>query len=224
MAKIGDGAKPISREHFHALLNAASLKWKAILLLALNCAYYGKDAAKVKKSCIKKQGDITYIDFPRVKNNRMRINVLWKETEQAINKYLASEPHASELIFVNTVGNETRVQEMCRYFGRLRKRAGVPKEVKLNNLRDGAATALFGNVCEDLQRVTLGHTIKGEKAKYIRVSPEKVQICADVIHKHYFEEPSAGSPDLTSSSLAVELPFVCRQRTNGTERSRDIRD
>jgi hypothetical protein len=38
-----ESAKPIERQHFHTLLNHCSIKWRSILLLALNCGYYRPD-------------------------------------------------------------------------------------------------------------------------------------------------------------------------------------
>ena len=182
------GARPMSREDFHKLLNVADKKWRAILLLGLNCAYYAKSIEKIEKRHIKTKGQLTFVDFRRTKNNNCRINVLWKETVDAINDYLTEEPHNSDVLFLNHLGDPFRAQQIIRIFQRVRKDAGLSSEVKFNNLRDAAASSLFSKVPDDLLRITLGHQIRGEKSKYILVNPEQVKVCSEIIHAAYMAE------------------------------------
>ena len=72
---------------------------------------------------------------------------------------------ASSYVFTSQYGTQFDPHDIQRCFGRLRKKAGVPNEVKFNNFRDGAASALFGEVKADMLKVTIGHRIKGEKSK-----------------------------------------------------------
>jgi integrase len=185
-SSVEESARPIEREHVHKLLEHCDSKWRAIILLALNCGYYAKDIHDFKIGMIKHKKGLDYIVFPREKNKHMRVNVLWKETKEALDEYLAEKKHDTEYVFASQFGTPFAPHDVQRCFGRLRKKVGIPDDVKFNNFRDGAASALFGKVISDLLRVTIGHRIKGEKSKYISVKPEQVKICADIIYEEYF--------------------------------------
>jgi integrase len=184
--EIGEPPKPIAKEDVHKLLEKANNKWKAIMLLALNCGYYAKDIHDLKKEMIKQKDGLNYVVFPREKNKNMRVNVLWKETKEALDKYMSENPNDLEYVFSCQYGGLLHPHDIQRSFDRLRKKVGVSDEVKFCHFRDGAATALFGKVNSDMLKVTIGHRIVGEKSKYISVKPEKVKICADTIWQEYF--------------------------------------
>lgn len=183
---IDVSAKPIEREDVNKLLNVADVKWRAVILLALNCGYYAKDIHDLKKNMIKKKNELDYIIFPREKNKHMRINVLWKETKQALDQYMEEKPNDLEYVFLSMNKTPWDTHDIMRGLGTLRKKSGVSDEVKFSHFRDGAASALFGLVQSDKISVTIGHRIKGEKSKYISVKPEQVKDCADYIWKEYF--------------------------------------
>jgi len=183
---VEESACPIEREHVHRLLDHCSKKWQAIVLLALNCGYYAKDIHDIKLSMIKQQNDLDYIVFPREKNKHMRVNVLWKDTREALDRYLSQRQSNSEHVFLSQFETAFDPHDVQRCFDRLRKKASLPDEVKFSHFRDGAASALFGRVDSDLLKVTIGHRIKGEKSKYISVKPKQVQICSDIIYEEYF--------------------------------------
>ena len=179
-------AQPISKEIFWKIYNNVDPKWKALLLVCLNCAYYAKDILDLKKELITKINGLDVIDFRRVKKDTKRINVLWKETVGDINKYLEEESHNSEFLFINRYGKVLTPSNIQDNFARFRARLNIPDDVKFNNIRDGAATALFGEVSEDLLNLVIGHQVKGEKKKYIGAKPDLMKQCADIIHKYYF--------------------------------------
>jgi integrase len=183
---VGEDAQPIEREHVHKLLSYCKTKWRAIILLALNCGYYAKDIHDLKKAMVRNKNGFDYIVFPREKNKHKRINVLWAETKQALDEYLVKKKFNTEYVFTSQFGTPFDPHDVQRCFDRLRKKVGVPDEVKFAHFRDGAASALFGKVEADMLKVTIGHRIKGEKSKYITVKPEQVKVCADIIHQEYF--------------------------------------
>ena len=178
-------AQPIEREDVHKLLDHCKTKWRAIILLALNCGYYGKDIHDLKKSMIKNKNGLDYIVFPREKNKHKRVNVLWSETKEAVDNYLSEKKFNTEYVFTSQYGTPLDPHDVQRCLGRLRKKAGVSNEVKFSHFRDGAASAPFGKVEADMLKVTIGHRIKGEKSKYISVKPEQVKACADIIYEEY---------------------------------------
>jgi integrase len=179
-------AQPIEREDVHKLFEVANLKMKTIMLLGLNCGYYAKDIHDLKKTMIMHKKGLNYIVFPREKNKHMRVNVLWGETKEALDEYMSKNPNNLDYVFTSQYGILMDPHDVQRCFDRLRKKAGVSKEVKFNNFRDGAATALFGKVNSDMLKVSIGHRIKGEKSKYISVKPEQVSDCAKYIWQEYF--------------------------------------
>jgi integrase len=185
-SSVEESAVPIEREHVHKLLEHCNIKWRAVIFLALNCGYYAKDIHDLKRHMIKSRNGLDYIVFPREKNKHMRVNVLWTKTKQALDDYRRSIKHHGEYVFSSQFGTPFAPHDVQRCFGRLRKKAGVPDDVKFCHFRDGAATALFGKVQSDMLKVTIGHRIKGEKSKYISVKPEQVAVCADVIDQEYF--------------------------------------
>ena len=185
-ASVEESAQPIEKEHVHQLLSHCDTKWRAIVLLALNCGYYAKDIHDIQQHMIKHRKGLDYIVFPREKNKHTRVNVLWAESKQALDEYLAKRKRSTNHIFSSQFGTQLASHDVQRCFGRLRKKADVPDSVKFSHFRDGAASALFGKVQSDMLKVTIGHRIKGEKSKYISVRPEQVKVCADVIYEEYF--------------------------------------
>ena len=183
---VEEDAKPIDRGQVHQLLSHCDTKWRAIILLALNCGYYAKDIHDLKKSMIRDRNGIDHIVFPREKNKHKRVNVLWPETKEALDGYVVKKKHNSDYVFTSQLGTPYAPHDVQRCFGRLREKAGIPDDVKFCHFRDGAASTLFGKVESDMLKVTIGHRIKGEKSKYISVKPEQVKVCADVIYAEYF--------------------------------------
>lgn len=180
--------KPISREHFHRLLDQADIKWRAMLLLGLNCGYYAKDIHDLKKHMIHNRNGLDYIVFPREKTKHMRVNVLWQITKEALDVYMKQYPNDLEYVFTTANGKQIHPHEIQRGLDRRRKKLGVPDSVKFSHLRDGAATAMFGKVSGEMLNIIIGHRIKGEKKKYIQLKPEQVKPCADMIYEEYFGE------------------------------------
>ena len=182
-----EGANPIPKDDFHSLLNIADTKDRAMLLISLNCGYYAKDIHDLKREYILNNG-FDYIVFPREKTKNKRVNVLWKITKQAFDEYIKEGNVDSEYLITNGINSSPiAVRTIQNRFSKLRIKAGIPDTIKFNNLRDGAATALFAKVAEDLQNVFLGHSIKGMKKKYINVRPEIMQEPAKIVYQEYFD-------------------------------------
>jgi integrase len=177
---------PIDRKDLHLLLSEADTKMRCMLMLGINAAYYAVDIANIRKKNLKTKGGLKCMDFPRTKNRNIRINVLWDRTVNLLEELEEIEENGTPYIFVNRYGRQFNVQDIQRRFVTLRKKAGVSEDVKFSHLRDGAATALFGEVFDEQQKVILGHKIRDERAKYMRAKPSKVKACSDVIYKEYF--------------------------------------
>ena len=75
-SSVEEPAMPIDREYVHKLLEYCNIKWRAIILMALNCGYYAKDIHDLRIHMVKNRNGLDYILFPREKNKHMRVNVL----------------------------------------------------------------------------------------------------------------------------------------------------
>lgn len=176
--------RPISREHFQALLQAAAPKWKAALLLSLNCAFYAQDVCDVERSHVNL--DRGTLAMFRSKTKVPRIGVLWQETIEAIKGYQHEEPHRSRFIFVSRTGAPYHSNHVGRNFRRIREKAGVPVTVEYNHIRDGAKqAALDAHVPDDRVDMLMGHRAASAKDNYTLRKPHLVEVACKAIWEHY---------------------------------------
>ena len=101
--------QPISVDAFHALLDVADDKWRAMLLTALNLCYYGCDVRRLPKSAIDfNQG---WVIFDREKTGQTtRVGPLWPRTTSALKAYLKSSGHDGETVFITQYGGPYTAQ------------------------------------------------------------------------------------------------------------------
>ena len=185
--KTGKLAQAISKSNFQTLIDNADVKWKLIYLLGLNCGYYASDISNLKRDYIRSEEGVTYTVYPRPKNAGIRINVFWDITVATYKEYLRECDFISPYLFKNVAGGKLTEHSIRRGFARRRRHLGLPSSLKFENLRDGAASAMFGRVADkELRNVTLGHRISDEEERYITLHPEMVRQCSDAIYQHYF--------------------------------------
>ncbi len=177
--KGSNDPNPISVEDFHKLLDKADVKWQVILLLMLNCAFYGEDVRMLPLSAIDlKKGTMT---FRREKTSMPRVAMLWKETVQAIKAYMKVRPSAKGALILSNHGAPFSYSGLERSFRTLRKRAGV--KVTLNQFRDGAFTEAC-QVDERAAKVIAGHS-NGMSDRYVMRAPSHTKAAVDAIREHY---------------------------------------
>jgi len=182
----GELPQIITKAEYKKLLSATKddSKGRAVLLLALNCGYYGKDIEDVKKTMLRHTKDYTYIYFPREKTGVKRINVLWKETTEAINQLIKDSPkNKTDNIFIGYTGAAWSAKAVGRWFNKIKEKAKVNKN--FSNFRDTAASTLFGKINPDLVEVFLGHQIRDERIKYVEVFSQLMKPAADIIYQEY---------------------------------------
>jgi len=182
---------PISREHFHKILEVANAKFKAILLLSLNAALYPSEVASVLKEHVDLEKR-TY-KARRSKTGIARCAVLWPRTVDAIREYQRLFPHANRHLFVNRAYNKYQPHKLAQVFRRLRREAKVPSEVEFAHIRDGAASAAdTGATVKGFdarqEEVLLGHRAAGVKDAYALRHPELVRDACAAVEAHYFGE------------------------------------
>ena len=129
------GEKLLSREDVLALLEAADVKWKAMLLLAINGGFGNSDLARVKIADVAGE----WLEMPRGKTGVDRRIPLWPETQAAIKDAIRERPEpqdsAKELIFLSARGGPLitvrpdgkRTDLTVEGFRRLAKDAGIYK-------------------------------------------------------------------------------------------------
>ena len=174
---------PIKREHFHSLLEISESKWRAILLISLNCAFYPEDVCNIEQTDIDLRAQ-TLQEF-RCKTGKDRAAWLWPETVKAIRAYLKDEPHADPHLFITQYGAGYKVNSLTDvYRDYLRPEAGIPESVQFRHLRDGFATH-SGN---DLKatRIVMGLSLGGELDKYVKRTAAAAKPACMAIHRYYF--------------------------------------
>lgn len=179
----------MSKDDFEKLFNISNLKWKAMLLLGLNCAMTPIDLSRLVKSNINfKQGTVV---FRRGKTGKvLAVSSLWDRTTKAILDYLETRGDDSEYVFLTRYGDSYASSSITDYFGAtMRTKAGLGKDVKFNHLRD-----TFATLAQDLEysiehiNLVLGHKNKGMQDRYAVRQANKLtcEMCK-AVEKEFFQ-------------------------------------
>jgi integrase len=101
-----NGEKMLEAEQLRALIEAAGVPLRAMILLGLNCGFGNSDIAKLPMAAVNLTS--SWIDYPRPKTGIQRQCPLWPETVAALRDVLAGRPEprdeAASLVFVNSRG------------------------------------------------------------------------------------------------------------------------
>lgn len=183
--KNGTNPRPISREDFHKLLEVSSPKWRAILTLALNCAFYPSEVAAVERSHIDWEAGTLVME--RGKTGVPRAAVLWDRSIEAIREYQNAEPHESPYLFVSRSGLPYDANHIGRNFRRRRAKAGLDDSVTFDMIRDGSYSAAYdGGASMDQARMLAGHRVSGMSDHYVKRNPKMVADACTAIERAYF--------------------------------------
>jgi len=172
---------PISRDHYHKLLNAADPQMKAMLLLALNACLYAKEVCDLRWTDLDLKNGVLLAD--RGKTGVCRVAVLWGRTIKA----LQALPTRLESPFVSIQGSPQNANILTKAFRRLRAQAEVPQDVTFGNIRDGAYTNAVQGAGVQFQTVQVlaGHRV-GMSDHYVKRNPSLVADACKAIEKSYF--------------------------------------
>jgi integrase len=176
--------RPISRQHFEKLFAAADERWRAILLLALNCAFYPVDVRTVPKSAIDLEAGT--LVFERAKTKTARVAVLWSRTIDALRAYQRAEPHDSESVFITQYGSAYTEKGLNTAYRWLRDEAGVPDGIEFAHIRDGAYSAAIEGGADVLHAQILAGHKTGVQDHYIKRNPRMVTDACGAIERAYF--------------------------------------
>ncbi|MGA2751466.1 MAG: tyrosine-type recombinase/integrase [Tepidisphaeraceae bacterium] len=173
---------PISRDHYHKLLNAADPQMQAMLLLALNACLYAKETCDLRWSDLDLKTGVLLAD--RGKTGVCRVAILWGRTLKA----LQALPQRLESPFVSIQGSPHNANTLTKAFRRLRVQAGVPQDVTFGNIRDGGyTTAVQAGVQFHTVQMLAGHR-NGMSDHYVKRSAFQVADACKAIERHYFDE------------------------------------
>jgi integrase len=180
----------ISRNEFRAILRLADDWQKALLLVALNCAYYPVDCRRLTWSMIDfRKGTIRFDRTKatgRAKRSVPRVAVLWKRTITALKKIKNGHSH----VFVSTFGRPVHIETIRRHWIMLCEKAKIKRRLTFANLRDSALTAAAKStspvVPMQQYHILAGHVAKGVDDNYIRRDSRIVELACRAIERFYF--------------------------------------
>jgi len=183
-------AKLLSKPDFHKLFNATdNIKHKLILLIGLNCAMKSSDICDIKMS------NIDFVNKSLVKQRHktgiIRAAVLWDITLEYIQKYLDEKGGNSEYLITCDIGKDKnkpfKPHSINEFFGDLRNKANVSKDVKFEHLRDSVKTVSVKKKPELLKvtDIIMGHK-GGIGNQYLERQPEMVAEICKIVYDYYF--------------------------------------
>lgn len=184
-SKRGPSPRPITRAEFHRLLEVSSPKWRTVLMLSLNCAFYPGEVAEVQRLHV--DLDTKTLVMDRGKTGVPRIAVLWDRTVEAIREYFQAVPHHSPYLFVSGTGMPYNGNHIGRNFRRRRSDAELAESVTFESIRDGSYTAAVeGGANVDQAKMLAGHRVTGVSDYYLKRNPRMVAEACAAIEKAYF--------------------------------------
>jgi integrase len=206
------GKKLLTRDEVEALLNAADVKWKAILLICLNAGFGNSDIARLKLSDIGGE----WLSVPRGKTETDRVAWLWPETREAIAAAVKArrtpKPGAEELLFLSDHGGPMlvvrpdgrRTDLTVEGFRRLAQEAGIHRRgMGLYWCRHTFATE--GDQAKDrvATMAVLGHVDHSTTGAYVEeVEPERIKaVCQHVRGWLYPQNPKQQRREAKTSSI-----------------------
>lgn len=172
--------------------------WEAALILtALNCAYYPIDCQRLQWSMINfTKGTIRFNRTKatgRAKGPVPRVAVLWQRTIRAMKKLDRDHDH----VFVSTYGRPVHVETVRRHWIALCERAKITRGITFANLRDSALTAAAEStdpvVPIQQYHVLAGHVAKGVDDSYITRHSRFVETACRAIENAYFSRAKKSS-------------------------------
>lgn len=185
---------PISKEQWEELLSVAvsgketatTLKWKAILLFALNTCAYGVDCRDVKMENIDLKTK-TLTMFRKKRGVVPKCGVLWDETVKAIKNFRAKSKKNSAYVFPTRYGTQYSEGGFYDYWNKYIA-PKVSWKFDFNQLRDaGRYGAELGSASPNHITIAMGHRLKGVDDNYLLRHPAMVKDVAEAIYSHYMK-------------------------------------
>jgi len=105
--RYSKGPRMFEAEEIRAMIDAAGVQLRAMILLGINCGFGNSDVANLPKQALDLKGG--WIDYPRPKTGVPRRCPLWPETVNALREAIATGPKPKDkadvrLVFVTKYG------------------------------------------------------------------------------------------------------------------------
>jgi integrase len=201
-------------DEIRAMLEAAGVQLKAMILLGINAAYEPHDLQKLPFAALPDLDgtDDRWLTWPRPKTGIKRKAWMWPETAEALRSYLQSRPHPKEkaadhLVFITKYGqawgNSMNHFPVSQEFRKLAQEAGVYRpSVGFLGLRHAFETIAGDTGDQVAVDMVMGHDRADMASIYReRVKDERIQKVCDAVRQWILSNSPNGKmwPD-------VELP------------------
>ena len=168
------GKKLLSAAEVRALIDAAGVPLKAMVLLGVNCGFGNSDVAALPLAAVDLEGG--WATFPRPKTGVERRSKMWPETVAALRAAMAGRPapkrlEAEPLVFVTKHGNPWggggAAHAVSQEFGKLLAAADLARpRLGFYTLRHTFRTAADAARDPNATRTIMGHTDDSIDATY----------------------------------------------------------
>jgi len=197
IAKSAMGSRLWDAGDLRATIEAASVQFKPVLLLAINAAFGIADIAAIKRSQIRPSTE--YLDLARNKTGVPRRVWLWPETREAIAVAVAkrAEPHRQRFVDRllltprglpwHRIEDGRPIDSGCSELRRTVERAGLTTPRTLYDCRRTFRTVASA-VC-DLEAINcaMGHEGSGEGTTYMQgISDDRIRRVCDHVRQWLF--------------------------------------
>jgi integrase len=196
------GKKLFTADVVRALVAAAGVPLRAMILLGVNAAFGNNDVGTLPLAAVDLLGG--WITFPRPKTGIERKAKLWPETVTALRDALAERPTpkdaaAEPLVFVTMHGNPWAdagsASAVSHEFGKLLKRLEIVRPgVGFYSLRHSFRTV--ADAVHDLNaiRTVMGHTDDSIDATYTHaIADARIEAVTDHVRAWLFAEQKGGA-------------------------------
>ena len=152
--------RALTAEEIRAILEIASVKMKAVILLSINGGFNNSDIAQLGLKLFNPMPDL--LVYPRRKTFFMRQTPLWDETREAIAAWIAERPRSNETqLFLTSqnlpYGHDGKNNHISRNFKRLLDTLNIYSPGK----NFGALRTMFADIGKEVNDDTAVKALMG---------------------------------------------------------------
>ena len=194
-ARQANGPRMFEAHEIRAMLDAAGVQLKAMILLGINCGFGNADCAGLPRKALELDGG--WVNYPRPKTGVERRCPLWPETVKALQKALKARPKPrdkadAELVFITKYGQpwakNTSDNPVTKETAKLLKELGIQRRgVNFYALRHSFET--IGGDARDQVAVDhiMGYARDDMASVYReRISDERLRAVTDHVRRWLF--------------------------------------
>lgn len=183
--------EPISRDDFISLFKATDairdekmkVRWRCILLLALNSASYFKDVADIKKEHIDLENQT--LIMVRLKKKTLKVAKLWDITIRHLKQLRQLNESNSDFEIISNAGTRYSPITMRNYYRDVLK-STTNVTAEFNSLRDGACYAMAnGGIRPEIRKMVMGHKTDKIQDRYLKRDGAIVADAAKAVYDFY---------------------------------------